>query len=357
MKKDYIKLFTDCQIVMGKNRAIICDLQRIKYVFIPISLASLFNRQGILDLRTIRSKLDNDNFAIFKDYLKLLQFHEFIFDCTKNEAARFPAISLEFDYPATISNAILDFDKNSRHDLKAIIDTFFIPANCRYIQIRSFDEVDMLFLDKIIHDINSSFIKAIDLIIKNSNDFSYEKLAKWVFNNKKIRSLTIHSSPENKIIQNENYGFSVVVAIKQKITSENHCGIIHHSTFSINIETFTESQKNNTCLNRKLAIDKEGNIKNCPSMNNNFGNVKNTSLKKVFRNPDFKKYWQINKDSIDVCKDCEFRHICTDCRAYIENPENPFSKPLKCGYNPYTNEWSEWSSNPLKQKAIHYYGL
>lgn len=92
-------------------------------------------------------------------------------------------------------------------------------------------------------------------------------------------------------------------------------------------------------------------------MNNNFGNVKNTSLKKVFRNPDFKKYWQINKDSIDVCKDCEFRHICTDCRAYIENPENPFSKPLKCGYNPYTNEWSEWSSNPLKQKAIHYYGL
>jgi hypothetical protein len=34
-----------------------------------------------------------------------------------------------------------------------------------------------------------------------------------------------------------------------------------------------------------------------------------------------------------------------------------YSKPLKCGYNPYTCEWEEWSTNPLKQKAIDYYGM
>lgn len=33
------------------------------------------------------------------------------------------------------------------------------------------------------------------------------------------------------------------------------------------------------------------------------------------------------------------------------------SKPLKCGYNPYTGEWSDWSTNPLKQKAIEFYGI
>lgn len=49
--------------------------------------------------------------------------------------------------------------------------------------------------------------------------------------------------------------------------------------------------------------------------------------------------------------------ICTDCRAYVEDPEDILSKPLKCGYNPYTAEWSEWSSNPLKQKTINFYGL
>ncbi len=53
----------------------------------------------------------------------------------------------------------------------------------------------------------------------------------------------------------------------------------------------------------------------------------------------------------------EFRYICTDYRAYVEDPEDILSKPLKCGYNPYTGEWSEWSTNPLKQKAIDIYGM
>ena len=66
---------------------------------------------------------------------------------------------------------------------------------------------------------------------------------------------------------------------------------------------------------------------------------------------------KIKKENIDSCKDCEFRNICTDCRAYIEVPSNYHSKPLKCGYNPYTNVWEEWSTNPLKQMAIEHYGM
>jgi hypothetical protein len=81
---------------------------------------------------------------------------------------------------------------------------------------------------------------------------------------------------------------------------------------------------------------------------------------------------------INICKDCEFRHhrvlgtsICTDCRAYVENPDacpdllgDILSKPLKClsrelggGYNPYTCEWEDWSTNPLKEKAIKHYEM
>lgn len=87
------------------------------------------------------------------------------------------------------------------------------------------------------------------------------------------------------------------------------------------------------------------------------GNIKDTTFKEASEEPDFKKYWDICKDRVHVCKDCEFRYICTDCRAYVEDPEDILSKPLKCGYNPYTGGWSEWSNNPLKQKAIHYYGM
>lgn len=92
-------------------------------------------------------------------------------------------------------------------------------------------------------------------------------------------------------------------------------------------------------------------------MSHNYGNVSNTLLQDALKHKDFKKYWNINKDRIDVCKDCEFRYICTDCRAYIEEPDNIYSKPLKCGYDPYTNQWQEWSKNPLKEKTIKFYGM
>ena len=92
-------------------------------------------------------------------------------------------------------------------------------------------------------------------------------------------------------------------------------------------------------------------------MSQSFGNIKDTTLKATLNHKDFKKYWNISKDQIEVCKDCEFRYVCTDCRAYIDEPENVLSKPLKCGYNPYTALWEDWSTNPLKQNAITYYEM
>lgn len=38
---------------------------------------------------------------------------------------------------------------------------------------------------------------------------------------------------------------------------------------------------------------------------------------------------------IDTCKLCEFRYMCHDCRIYITDKDNIFSKPLKCSYDIY----------------------
>jgi SPASM domain peptide maturase of grasp-with-spasm system len=74
-------------------------------------------------------------------------------------------------------------------------------------------------------------------------------------------------------------------------------------------------------------------------MKKSYGNIRQTTLSEALKKNGFKDYWEINKDQIDVCKDCEFRYICTDCRAFIQEPGNMFSKPLKCSYSPYTSLW------------------
>jgi len=110
---------------------------------------------------------------------------------------------------------------------------------------------------------------------------------------------------------------------------------------------FSESQVFNSCLNRKISIDKNGEIKNCPSMQTSFGNILKTSLLSVVNDENFKKKWAIGKDKIDICKDCEFRYICTDCRAYLKDSQNIFSKPLKCNYDPYTAKWESIEKNKV----------
>lgn len=97
-------------------------------------------------------------------------------------------------------------------------------------------------------------------------------------------------------------------------------------------------------------------------MPQSFGNINETTLEEAIGLQGFKKYWNLTKDQVEGCKDCEFRYVCTDCRAYTEQThfnqsDLDCSKPLKCGYNPYTTEWEEWSINPLKQNSIENYGL
>ncbi len=78
-------------------------------------------------------------------------------------------------------------------------------------------------------------------------------------------------------------------------------------------------------------------------MKKSFGNIKDTTLEEALEKPGFKDLWSIKKDDIQVCKDCEFRYMCSDCRVYVKDSSNIFSKPKYCTYNPYTakNETNE----------------
>jgi len=108
-------------------------------------------------------------------------------------------------------------------------------------------------------------------------------------------------------------------------------------------------------MNRKISIDQDGFVKNCPSMQASFGHHKTVSLIEVVKNDVFKEMWYLHKDKIKKCQDCEFRYACTDCRAYVEDPHDRLSKPLKCGYDPYKGTWAQWQSQPEKDWVIKYY--
>jgi SPASM domain peptide maturase of grasp-with-spasm system len=271
---------------------------------------------------------------------------------------QFPKIKLnKWDEPHTILHCIIDLDKEVdyiNHTLVASLETL----SCQSLQLRCFEPMHLDYILGIIKKFEFSCVENIELILKYQKEIPFEAYQHLCASNLRINRLIITDAPEykHKGLAGEN-ALGHIIYVKNKIDSHQYCGIISPKYFTINLKTFSESQQHNTCLNRKISIDVKGNIKNCPSMTKSFGHIKDTTLEAALEKNGFKAYWKINKDKIKVCKDCEFRHVCTDCRAYIEDPKDRYSKPLKCGYNPYTNAWEAWSENPLKGKAMKGYGL
>lgn len=71
---------------------------------------------------------------------------------------------------------------------------------------------------------------------------------------------------------------------------------------------------------------------NCPHMTEVFGNIINDRIKPIVHSKHFQKLWSLSKDKIKVYQDCEFRYMCSDCRAFLNNIND---KPKKCKYLPY----------------------
>ena len=42
---------------------------------------------------------------------------------------------------------------------------------------------------------------------------------------------------------------------------------------------------------------------------------------------------------IDVCKDCEFRHMCVDASNLEQRADKSWYRAKECNYNPYISKW------------------
>ncbi len=93
----------------------------------------------------------------------------------------------------------------------------------------------------------------------------------------------------------------------------------------------------NPCLGHQVAIDTQGEIKPCLWWRGELGNIHKERVRDMIYEGRFKHYWDAHKGSIEVCKDCEYRYNCNDCRLNSVHPDEALSaKPVFCKYDPYS---------------------
>lgn len=349
MKEKAILLFANCIPVEGASRSTICDVQRQIFHLIPNGLYEIVTVHRGKTVSEIKKAYDNEIDEILEEYFDFLLDKELAF--YTDEPELFPEIDMAARFPSVVQNAILDINKDSDHPYEKIFGELE-ALGCIALQVRIFYAMPLDELSGILSYCKDSRLNHLDIITQYYD--GVEKAANMlVEDHPRINNILLHSSPKDRYdIVEVQKSEQAIIYYTDVIDSDAHCGIIHPSHFSINIDHFKEARHFNSCLQGKISVDARGEIRNCPSMPQGFGHISSTSLQEALEKKQFKKYWDVNKDQIKICQDCEFRYICTDCRAFVQNPEDDLSKPAKCSYNPYETVWENPEDDPRDKNYV-----
>lgn len=346
MKEVVFKLFADCIPVKGARRSIIYDLGRNDYKLIPNILYEILSIYNGTSIQNIKNNYKGNDMFI-DEYFNFLEKNEFIFYCDKTEANQFPALNLSWDYPAIISTAIINMYQECKINLEeAIKEMYLLGCKDFLLNYNRCSKLNELYT---VMDFFSKFsIKSVDLILPYSQEIdNIELLTELCNNNITINRIIIYKAPFNNHIKTKSKVRGNIFYTKQQ-------EIILKDTFSnnfiVNIPFFTEAQSHNVFFNRKIILSSLGFITNSIHNTNKKWEInKHNSIGAIVNRKDYTENWFINKDSILICRDCEFRYMCMDTRDPLKIADELYTCNSKneCSYNPYIAKWKGqegWSS-------------
>jgi SPASM domain peptide maturase of grasp-with-spasm system len=329
----YFKLFNSCRVVKGAVTSLIYDLERMNNSnSIPNSLYELLTEHSDKSIEEIKDAYKHEYDTVIEEYFDFLVQNEYIFYCTKEELDRFPTVDFEWKSPKKITNSIIDYDGSLKISAYQKFIKELSKMGCEAVQIRSYVPFTLGELKAFVLLFEETTITSIELVFKFNTELTDNPILELQKQCPRIRKVDIYNSVKNI----SNY---FITHTQDDLDPENDCGKVESKFFSIGFETFAEAQCHNTCLNQKISVDKKGLIKGCPSMKQSSGHIKKNTINEVLEKQVLQKLWTINKDEIEICKDCEYRYCCTDCRVFTDNKNNNYSRPSKCNYNPYQGLW------------------
>lgn len=334
-KRAIFKLFSNVIPVKGASRSTLCDLQTGRIKLVPNDLYNVLVACEETDPQALMERYGEEDAATIESYFRFLLDEEWGFMCDAPEA--FPDLDLSFDMPSRISNAIIDVGSHSQHDYADLIRQLD-RLGCQFIQVRAYITQSLSDLRRIFEASENTRIRSLEMLCAFDPDQPIQELKDLLERHKRLHTLVLHGAPRRERIPVRGQKRGLLVLEPERISSHHSCGVVERAQFTALLPAFTEALHFNSCLNRKIAVDEQGSIRNCPSLGSSFGSADRVPLATVAEDPAFQRVWQVTKDQVEVCRDCEFRYVCTDCRAFTVG-DHALGKPAKCAYDPYRATW------------------
>jgi SPASM domain peptide maturase of grasp-with-spasm system len=324
-RKKYFKFHSSCIPVKGDKRGVIYDLQRGSLYFVPNSIIDLFVDNSKNTIEYLFLKFPNQEELVNK-YLIYLIENELIF--LTNDIDKFPNLSLKFERPFLLDIIFIELDSfsNSKKSLLEEVNTLGFTQ----VVIVTHQSIVIDTLKEVIDLLSESKIQIIDLITKYDSEIVTHILELHNMS-PRLRKTIFFDSLNNT---NDNY---------IEFTSKNLNNILTKrvkdtNDLIINQDAYFESLKHNLFFNRKVYISDNGDIKHYFNENEFYGNIKNCTIQSIVNSNDFQNLWNITKEDIEECKNCEFRYLCPDNRIPLIINNKYFHETL-CKYNPKEAKW------------------
>lgn len=311
----YINILPSTILTKGRFCAAIFDIEQNSYTNIPLSWYKIINDElhGDIELCNLDKKTKKVVDFLIKNNLVILS------DFKLN----FISIDKKWDIPFEFHTLIID--ATSFQSFIRMIDVMPNRRISMFTQIRLFYITAINEIKCIIENLVRKKYYNIEIITnKHSEAHLYEYkslLSQYPYHLSKLVIMGAYNKTINeRLILNKEY-----------MEDDKICGKMGVDLLSINIETYKKYYRGNTCLWKKISIDKNGYIKNCPSMKFTYGTIFTTDIMSVLSNQTYKNYSELSREKIEVCNNCELRIFCIDCRAFTLHNKR-YGVPSKCYY-------------------------
>lgn len=328
----------------GYSKTLLQDFSRKSLEYIPndyYMITKLLDRHQIGE---IAEKISDSSMGNFEKYINFMIDKEYAF-LTKDISLFPPKCHVVHDSLFPINDAIIEFNPivSNMEEMYSYLKELN-SMQCPYLQIRFSPSSNYHYIVDVVNRICTMDFECVDIHIADSHKTPMQAWNKLILKNAAVSRVYLYNQPQSKVfpfnvkpLGNENLLMGEIIAIKHPLDAK-HCGKISKYTMQFfNEELYEVSKYYNSCLYKKIAINESGSVKNCLALDKEY-DVSN-GLAEIVYSKEFRQCWSIKKDNIKVCKDCELRYNCIDCRAghQVDNG----SKPVGCNYDPYKLIWND----------------
>ncbi len=190
MLSNYLIPFSCCLFIKGANQGLLIDTQRTQFRVIPNSLIDFITECKNNKCKDVLEKFADEK-DIINEYIEFLIENEYCFFTADKNG--FPEISLKWDFPSEIQNAILDRNIESNYSMYNVFKQLD-KINCFHIQIRFYYMISQSELATILDNTKTFTFQSVNLVLDYNSVDDFDEFMNFLERYQNIYETILYNS-------------------------------------------------------------------------------------------------------------------------------------------------------------------